>query len=82
MVVPYRGSSHSLGKGPRDLLRVTVDGVEEPGEAEAEHRAQEEHPEHHLLLKGGQEVHVWSEHGQDSQKEKQHKTYRTERREA
>lgn len=31
---------------------MTVDGVEEPGEAEAEHCAQKEHPEHHLLLEG------------------------------
>ena len=59
---------------------MTIDGVEEPGEAEAEHRSQEEHPEHHLLLKGGHEVHVRSQHGQDSQKEKQYKTYRRERR--
>ena len=29
---------------------MTVDGVKEPGEAEAEHGAQEEHPEDHLLL--------------------------------
>lgn len=55
---------------------MAIDGVKEPGEAEAEHRAQKEHPENHLLLQRGHEVHVWSEHGQDSQKEKQHKTYR------
>lgn len=55
---------------------MTVDGVEEPGEAEAEHGAQEEHPEDHLLLQGGHEVHVWPEHGQDPQKEKQHETWR------
>ena len=55
---------------------MTVDGVEEPGEAEAEHRPQEEHAEHHLLLKRGHEVHVRSQHGQDSQEEKQHKACR------
>ena len=58
---------------------MTVDSVEEPGEAETEHRSQEEHPEHHLLLEGGHEVHVWPQHGQDSQEEKQHETYRRER---
>lgn len=30
---------------------MTVDSVEEPGEAE-EHRSQEEHPEHHLSWSG------------------------------
>jgi hypothetical protein len=49
---------------------MTVDSVEEPGETEAEHRAQEEHPEDHLLLQGSHEVHIWSQHRQDSQKEK------------
>ena len=52
---------------------MTVDSVEEPGEAEAEHRSQEEHPEHHLLLERGHEVHVRPQHGQDPQEEKQHK---------
>lgn len=53
---------------------MTVDGVKEPGEAEAQHCAQEEHPKNHLFLQGGHEVHIWPEHGQDSQKEEQHKT--------
>lgn len=59
---------------------MAIDGVKEPGEAEAEHCAQKEHPENHLLLQGGHEVHVWSEHGQDAQKEKQHETYRREKK--
>lgn len=59
---------------------MTVDSVEEPGEAEAEHCPQKEHPKNHLLLQRGHEVHIWSEHGQDSQKEKQHKTCRREKK--
>lgn len=58
---------------------MTIDGVEEPGETEAQHCTQKEHPKHHLLLERGHEVHIWSEHGQDSQKEKQHKTYGKEK---
>ena len=52
---------------------MTIDSVEESGEAEAEHCIQKEHSPNHLLLQRSHEVHIWSEHGQDSQKEKQHK---------
>lgn len=52
-----------LGEGARHLLRVAVDGVKEPGEAEAEHSSQEEHPEHHLLLQWGHKIHVGPQHG-------------------
>lgn len=53
---------------------MTVDGVEQPGKAETQHCSEEEHPEHHLLLKRGHEVHVGPQHGQNPQEEEQHKT--------
>jgi len=71
-----RNRADSLRKSPRDLLRVTVDGVEKPGEAEAQHRPQEEHPEHHLLLERSHEIHVGPQHGQDPQAEEQNETCR------
>lgn len=52
-----------LGEGAGHFLRVAVDCVEKPGEAEAEHGSQEEHPEHHLLLQRCHEVHVGPQHG-------------------
>jgi len=55
---------------------VTVDSVEKPGEAEAQHRPEEEHPKHNLLLERSHEVHVGPQHGQDPQAEEQHKTCR------
>ncbi len=47
-----------LGESARDFLRMAVDSVKKPGEAEAQHCTQEEHPEHHLLLQRGHEVHI------------------------
>lgn len=53
---------------------MTLDDVEEPREAEAEHCTQKEHAKNHLLLNRGHEVHIWSKHGPDSQKDEQQET--------
>lgn len=45
--------------------------MEEPGEAEAKHSTQEKHPEHHFLLQGSHERHIWPQHGQSAQTEEQ-----------
>lgn len=52
-----------LGEGARHFLRVAVDGMKKPGEAEAEHSSQEEHPEHYLLLQRSHKIHVGPQHG-------------------
>lgn len=52
-----------LGEGARHFLRVAVDGMKKPGETEAEHSSQEEHPKHHFLLQRGHKVHVGAQHG-------------------
>lgn len=52
-----------LGEGARHFLRVAVDGMKQPREAEAKHSSQEEHPEHHFLLQRGHKIHVGPQHG-------------------
>lgn len=54
---------------------MTVHCVEEPGEAEAEHGAQEKHPEHHFLLQRSHERYVRPQHGQGAQTEEQDQTW-------
>lgn len=50
---------------------MTVDGVEEPGEGQAEDGAQEKHPDHHLLLDGSHKRHVGPEHVHQAQAEEE-----------
>lgn len=52
-----------LGEGSGHFLRVAVDCMKKPGEAEAEHSSQEEHPKHHFLLQRGHKIHVRPQQG-------------------
>lgn len=63
-----------LGEEPGDSFWMAVNCVEEPGEGEAENGSKEEHPNHHLLLQRCYERHVWPEHVEDSQTQKEYTT--------
>ncbi|GCC46176.1 hypothetical protein chiPu_0030063 [Chiloscyllium punctatum] len=54
---------------------MAVDGVENPGEEEAEHGSQEEHPEDHFLLHWGDKVDVGPEHVHDAQDQEEQETW-------
>lgn len=68
-----------LGEDSGDALGVAVDRVEEPGEGEAEDGAQEEHPDHHLLLDRSHERHVGPEHVHQPQTEEKQTACRERR---
>lgn len=68
-----------LGEGAGHFLRVAVDSVKEPGEAEAEHGTQKKHPKHHFLLQRGHEVHVGPQNGVRAQTNKQDQPWGLER---
>lgn len=59
----------SLRECSGHFLWVTVDCMEEPGEAQAKHSTQEKHPEHHFLLQRSHEWYIWPQHGQSAQTE-------------
>lgn len=71
-----------LGEDSGDALGVAVDGVEEPGEGEAEDGSQEKHPDHHLLLDRRHERHVGPEHVHETEEEKEQAACGEERTEA
>lgn len=50
---------------------MAVNGVEEPGEGQAEDGSQEKHPDHHLLLNRSHERHVGPEHVHEAQTEEE-----------
>lgn len=58
---------------------MAVDGVEEPGEGQAENGPQEKHSDHHLLLDRSHKGHVGPEHVHQTQTEEKQTACRERR---